>query len=335
MSEQPSGLTDTQLVAQLTARYTGQEAAQADPEPPAAPPVDEAPAEEPEQSADQAPESDEPTLDDFDEPVQPEQSAPDKFEIEWNGEKKVLGRDEVKELAQKGFDYTRKTQQLGEERTRLQMMVQAVQQTAALQSALVEDVGDAKAIQRELSRFPSTPDEWMKLSQDDPLGAFQTRTRYDALLQQYNGTVQQIQQKAAQLRQGQGQISAEQLRAEFAKAQEKVPAWKDPEAFKKDSQGIRSFLLSEGYGEQEVDALADARALGVAWKAWKYDQLAKAKSDRLKQVRAAPPPAVRPGSATNANSANRAKEVEATQRLKKTGDLHDAAAVLLNRMRKR
>jgi len=334
-SEQPSGLTEAQAVAQLAAKYTERQQAANATEPETA--VEEAPADEPEQVAsDQAQETDELTPDDLVDESEPAQSATgDKFEIEWNGEKKALSRDEIKELAQKGFDYTRKTQQLADERSRIQVMAQAIQQTAAMQAALVDDVGEAKAIQRELSRFPQTPEEWMKLSNDDPLGAFQTRTQYDAKMQQFQARIAQIQQKQSQLQQSQGSITAEQLRSEFEKAQSLVPAWKDAEVFKKDSQGIRSFLLSEGYGAQEVDTLADARALGIAYKAWKYDQLAKAKADRLKEVRAAPPLAVKPGSATNANSVARAKEVDATQRLKKSGDLKDAAAVFLTRMRKR
>lgn len=296
-------------------------AAKPKPEPTATPEV------APEQD-DQATTTDELTADDLPDDEQPAQSDLDTLEIEWRGEKKRLGRDELKDLAQKGYDYTAKTQQLSEERTRLQLMAQAVQQTAQLQSALVEEIGDAKAIQRELSRFPQTPEDWMKLSNDDPLGAFQTRTRYDALQSQFNDSIQQIRAKQSQLVQSQGSITAEQLRAEFAKAQDKVPAWRDPEAFKKDSQAIRSYLLAEGYQAQEVDALADSRALGIAYKAWKYDQLLKSKADRVKEVRTAPP-MVKPGSVNSENVAQRSKYQESRQRLKKSGDVNDAAAVIM------
>lgn len=48
---------------------------------------------------------------------EPEQGT--KFTIKWQGQEKEVTQDELFDLAQKGFDYTRKTQTLAEERNRL------------------------------------------------------------------------------------------------------------------------------------------------------------------------------------------------------------------------
>jgi hypothetical protein len=51
-----------------------------------------------------------------------EQSAaeePDKFTIKWQGQDKEVTQDELFDLAQKGFDYTQKTQALAQERDQL------------------------------------------------------------------------------------------------------------------------------------------------------------------------------------------------------------------------
>lgn len=329
IAPQPS--IEDRLVAAMGGKSVAKPAPAAAPEPQveAEPEAADPPADDVDQVA-----SDEVTAEDLPAEDDEPQSTVDALVIEHNGERKRLSRAEARELAQKGYDYTQKTQQLADERTRVQMMAQALQQTAQMQAALVEDVGDFKALQRELARFPQSPEAWMKVSQDDPLGAFQQRTQYDALVGALNAKVSQIQQKQSQLSQSQGQISAEQLRQEFAKVTERIPAWKDPEAFKRDSQGIRNYLLAEGYSEQEVNSLADARALTVAQKAWKYDQLLKAKGDKLKQVRQAPP-VVRPGSAQSESVAQRGKYDDARSRLKKSGSLDDAAAVFYQRLRKK
>lgn len=47
-----------------------------------------------------------------------------RFELVHNGEKKTVTLDEMKELAQKGFDYTKKTQSVGEEKKALEQEMQ-------------------------------------------------------------------------------------------------------------------------------------------------------------------------------------------------------------------
>lgn len=50
---------------------------------------------------------------------EPEPPKSDKFVIKWEGEDKEVSQEELLELAQKGFDYTRKTQRIAEERNEL------------------------------------------------------------------------------------------------------------------------------------------------------------------------------------------------------------------------
>ena len=273
-----------------------------------------------------APESDEPSVDDLpDEVAQPE--AQGEIELTYNGSTRRVPIAEAKELAQKGFDYTQKTQQLAEERTRLQQYAQALQQTATLQTALMDDVAEAKALQRELARFPKSAEEWLAKSQEDPIGAFQLRTQHDTVMHALQAKVAQIQTKGQQVQQAQAAISDEQLRAEFDRARASVPAWSDSARFKADAEGIKAYLLTQGYSAQEADAIYDGRTLVQAWKAWQYDRLLKGKAEKLKQVRQAPP-VVKPGSAGTAQSASQQRYEKERAALKKSGDVRDAARVL-------
>jgi hypothetical protein len=51
--------------------------------------------------------------------AEPETDEPEKYTIKWQGKDKEVTQDELLDLAQKGFDYTQKTQQLAEERNQL------------------------------------------------------------------------------------------------------------------------------------------------------------------------------------------------------------------------
>jgi hypothetical protein len=69
--------------------------------------------------------------------------------------------------------------------------------------------------------------------------------------------------------------------------------------------------------------------MSVAYKAMKYDQLVKSKADKSKTLRQAPPLTVPGASNPSAAKAGKAKELQT--RLKKSGSMEDAVALLLNR----
>lgn len=288
---------------------------------PAQPPV------EPPAAEGQAPESDEPTVDDLEPEGEAQPTAQGEIELTYQGQTRRVPLEEARELAQKGYDYTQKTQQLADERTRLQQYAQAIQQTAAINQALIDDVAEAKALQRELTRFPKSAEEWLAKSQEDPIGAFQLRTQHDTIVQALQGKVAQIQSKSQQAQQAQRAISDEQLRTELNRAVEAVPAWRDASRFKADAEGIRSYLQTQGFSASEADSIYDGRTLVQAWKAWQYDKLVQGKAARLKQVRQAPPVS-KPGAAGQSQSASEQRMQRDREALKKSGDWRDAAKVL-------
>jgi hypothetical protein len=51
--------------------------------------------------------------------TEPEVEEPEKYTIKWQGQEKEVSQDELLDLAQKGFDYTKKTQDLALERDNL------------------------------------------------------------------------------------------------------------------------------------------------------------------------------------------------------------------------
>ena len=97
-----------------------------------------------------------------------EGEEPDKFIIKWQGQDKEVTQAELLDLAQKGFDYTQKTQALAEERNQL-----APYQGLA---RLMADPSKAGQIAAILSgQAPQAPQQPEKKTFDDPIDALEDR----------------------------------------------------------------------------------------------------------------------------------------------------------------
>lgn len=253
---------------------------------------------EAQQDAEQS--DDEPTADDLPEEKEPD-SAPGEVEFTYNGRTQKVSLDEARRLASAGMDYTQKTQQLAEDRARLQQAAAQVQQAAALQQALIDDVAALRSIQRQMAAYPQDAAGWAKLSQEDPIGAFQRSTEYQSLRQEAERAAGQIQAKSARFNQATQQVSQEQLATEFAKAVEAVPEWRDVDRYRQDVEQMRGFARSVGYQDEDLNRIDDHRVLKVLKYAAAYDNLLRQKAAKVKEVRKAPP-VVKPGVAPRQTS---------------------------------
>jgi hypothetical protein len=95
---------------------------------------------------------------------------------------------------------------------------------------------------------------------------------------------------------------------------------------------LRDYLVKAGADQGRVDSMNSALEVGLAWKAMQYDRLVKGKADKVKQLRTMPP-VTKPGATPSRDAVKTDKDNELRARLKKTGNLMDAAAVYLNRMK--
>lgn len=288
------------------------------------------------EATDQA--SDEPTaediVDDDAEAQAKPQSDGEEFEVEWQGQKHKMDRAKLLEHAQKGFDYTVKTQQLAADRAQVQAQSQLLAQTAALQNQLIDDVANLKVVESELSRYPRTADQWNAIVNEDPVAALKVKTTYDALVQQRQAMMAQLQAKAAHLQAQQGTLSQAQLQAEMEKAKARVPRWVNQDEFAKDANAITKYGLKEGYTERELQSIQDSRHLTTLYKAMRYDQLVASKASKVGQVRSAPP-MVKPGQGASAVPTKDQKTTSLLQKIKATNDPREKEALIAQRMRER
>jgi hypothetical protein len=152
-------------------------------------------------------------------------------------------------------------------------------------------------------------------------------------VQAYQGAVGQYNQKRQAVDQGLNQIRAEQLAQEEKRLPDLIPEWKDEAKRETGKKELFSYLTGLGADPALIGKkMDDALTVAIAYKAFKYDQLLKGKAEKSKLLQTAPP-VVRPGAAQTKGSEQSDKLVRLQDRLKKTGDMKDAAALLLERMR--
>src|SRR5574343_1014230 len=122
-----------------------------------------------------------------------EEEAPKAEELETivhNGEEKQLTKAELKELAQQGFDYTQKTQQLAEQRRYVEQQEQYVRQQAQFAAQFTDQIAQAKAIDSQLTQYKAVDwsawaEQVVQLSQSDPYQAQGEMAKYQAAQQRY------------------------------------------------------------------------------------------------------------------------------------------------------
>jgi hypothetical protein len=258
------------------------------------------------------------------------QPAVDAFEIVHNGAQVKLTREEAIAYARQGFDYTQKTQALAEKAKQLESQLRIVSEVEQAQPYLMQERAQVAAIEQQLARYQNF--NWVQLATEDPMGYPAQRAQYDVLLQAHQQATGQYKNKEAAVKQHLAQVVQQRMQVESARIPELIPEWKDPEKRNAGVQALaKHYESAYGIGFDELNShMQGAISMAVAYKAMKYDQLVKAKGEKVKQLRTAPPVTI-PGA--KSGSAKADKDVELRGHLRKSGDARDAMAVLLNRMK--
>lgn len=287
-------------------------------------PAAEEPADTQDQDAGQADElSPDDLPDDGDTGAQPQ--SVDEFEIVHNGIQHKLDRAKTIELAQKGFDYTSKTQQLAAQQKQAQEILQRAQELEQFAPEIANEAAQVRAAEQALQPWQNV--DWVRLATEEPLEYGRYRAQYDQLLNAYHATRGQFQQKATALQQHKQELGRRIVQQEMEKLRELLPQMRDPQRFAKEAQAIKEYGLDRGYSEQELESVTDARIVRTLWEAAQYRNLVKGKAEKTKQLRQAPP-TTKPGAVGTTESAEQQRTTRLRQNLKKTGDWRDAAALL-------
>lgn len=284
-------------------------------------------------------ESVEPDLDEFEEVEELEDDEEDEYDDEEDGEEETeveeleeqpvyrvtvdgneieVTQDELLNGYSRQQDYTRKTQELANQRKTIEQQSQELQQRDAIYAQLLPKM--EAQLKGELVNEP----DWNSLYDDDPIAYVREKQIWDEKkekLTAVSAEQQRLQQEA--YAQQQQQI-AHVVQDGQQRILQIIPEWKNAEIASKEKSAIRDYGINVlGYSAQEMDAIYDYRALLGLRNAWLNSKTVEA--TKKKPTQKAPARVARPGSTSRKKSlapAQRAKQV-----LAKTGKVQDAAKV--------
>lgn len=266
-------------------------------------------------------EGDEPESDDGsdDEGDEPEQIAePEAITIEVDGETVTVNRDELKASYMRQKDYTRKTQELAEQRKAFEAEYQQIAGERQQYSQLLG------ALEQQLQQTTGAEPDWDTLRATDPIEYSLQWTEWQRG-QQKRQLIAAEQQRMQQLAMVEQQKSmAQTLERERQALLAVVPEWKDAEKAKVEKAMVIEQGKKLGFSEDELSQAIDHRAILALRKAALYDQL-MSKKQVVDQSKPAPQKVVKPGSKGIVD--NSAKK-RAEQRFNSSGSIRDAAALL-------
>lgn len=246
-----------------------------------------------------------------------------RFQVKVAGEDKELTLTELKSLAQQGADYTKKTQQVAEQRKAVEAEQQAIEEAKYMRDAYAERL----QAMEQLLNAQQPVEDLESLKESDPIG-YAVRVAEMSQNKEKLYAIQAERQRIAEMQQAEQQQGMQQyLTQQAAVLSESLPEYSDPvkgEALRSD---LRKFAKNLGFSDQELSAVRDARHVLALYKAMQYDKLQQSKPQLNKRV-SEPPKTIKSGNSNTSVNTDQAKKTMA--QLQKSGKVRDAASVFEN-----
>jgi hypothetical protein len=246
------------------------------------------------------------------------------FTVKAAGEEKQVTLDELKKSYQLGSDYTKKTQEIAEQRKVIEAEAKAI-----IEARQVRDEYSRRlqAVQQFLVGSNDSREDLAAMKENDPIGyavKVAEMTEKKEQLQLVQAEQQRIAQQQQADRSAQMQRVVEQ---ESQKLAQSLPEFSDKVKGEQIKNDIRSYGKSVGFTDEELSQVYDSRQVLTIHKAMMYDKLVKSKPGMKKKVSNAPK-MVKGGAKVKQSVTDRTKKQ--MQRLQQTGSARDAAALFEN-----
>lgn len=250
------------------------------------------------------------------------QQEPETYTVKVNGEDVNVTLEELQQGYSRTSDYSRKTQQLAEQRKQFE------QQQAQIQAERTQLAENLKAVDQFLSNPVPQPDH--NLINSDPSEYLRQKDAYE----KHQETVKAVKDEQVRLQQQQQQdlMNAYQKNLEESKVQllERIPTWKNADTATKEKSAVVTYAKRLGFTDNELSTASDPRAIEVLRKAWLYDKLVSKNQVAKKKVNKAPK--MMKGNVPTSKVQAKQRESKAyLDRLKKSGKMNDAVEYLMNK----
>jgi len=254
-----------------------------------------------------------------DEEAEPEQQL---YKVRSDGEDLEVPLDELLSSYSRQSSFTKKSQTLAEQKKGFE---NELAESREMRAQALQILENAKSAQ------PQTPEKdatyWQDLKDTDPMQFMLERDTVREEQFQAQMRDQQLSTLRAQEDSEQRANLEKYVDSQKGVLKELIPEWKDQKLADAEKKLILEYGLGVGFDQKELDQAFDARAVATMRKAALYDQLT-AKRKGLKPVQRT---SMKAGS--QAGDPKEVRSGKASARLKKSGNIDDAAAVFYNMIR--
>ena len=250
--------------------------------------------------------------------VEEEIEQPLTFTVKVDGQDIEVTQEELINGYSRQQDYTRKTQELSQQRKTIEQQQAELAQRDAIYSQLLPKM--EAQLKGELANEP----DWNRLYEDDPVGYVREKQLWDEKKEKAQAIQAEQQRLQEEAFAEQQKLIQQQVEFGQQRLLELIPEWQNPEVAAKEKAAIRDYAINTlEYTQQEVDSVYDYRALLGLRKAWLNDKIAE--TVKKKPTQKAPARVARPGTVNKKKTVTPVRK--AKQRLAKSGKVQDAARV--------
>ena len=246
------------------------------------------------------------------------------FTVKAAGEEKEVTLDELKKSYQLGSDYTKKTQEVAEQRKVIDQEAKAIIEARQVRDDYAQKL---QAVEQFLIGSNDNPEDLAAMKENDPIGyavKVAEMTEKKDQLQQVNAERQRIAQEQESDRSANMQKYVE---GEAQKLTQSLPEFSDKIKGEKIRHEIRNYGKKVGFTDDELSQVYDSRHVLVLHKAAQYDKLMAGKAGVKKKVANAPK-TMKGGAKVKQTVTDRTKKQQ--RKLLQSGDARDAAALFEN-----
>jgi len=253
-----------------------------------------------------------------------EEDKPPVFTVKVDGKNVEVTLEELQKGYSREADYTRKTQQVSEERRAFQAEAELVrterQQYSKLLGSLQAQLQQNAAPKLDMDRlYSEDPIEWVR----------QKELARDA--EKVHAAIQSERQRLSHI---QAQEQYQSMQAHLAQQQDAmlkaIPEWSNPDKAKAEKTLLIEWGQKLGFSSDELKNIFDHRAVVALRKAALYDQMMTKRGNIRPAVNNGPKPA-KPGAAGRMDNTTDSRRSQ--QRLAKTGRVNDAASAIEHLLR--
>jgi phosphoribosylpyrophosphate synthetase len=265
--------------------------------------------------------------DDEEETQEEVEAAPELYKVIIDGEEVEVSLDELQKGYSRQSDYTRKTQQLAQQRKEAEALQQDYAQRVQQLNQFAQQIQQQPDIPEPA--WTADPQAWERLRHEDPVQfVLEKDAARDRQLARQE-RAQQMQYLQSEQQQLQQQQFAQHLDGQRQQLNELIPAWSDKETAKAEKAELRKWA-SDAYGltEQDLSQAYDARLVKILYDAWTANKTTSQAKQQLKKpqestVKTAP----KLGRNFTPTDEGASRLKKSMQRLQRSGRNQDAVAV--------